>query len=181
MGRGYTVEHYKHLFDLLKKEIPTITFSTDIIVGFPNETHEQFLDTLALVDYCQYDLAYTFIYSVFRGHLGGLFPPFLSDVLQLFLYGGFGDDVGPDCLRGGELRRAGAHAQRGRPLAFCREDGAGAVWSGRVGRGDVRPHRAYVADVAGHPARAVCRGGVGLHPPAATADRLCGRMKWNQP
>ena len=63
MGRVYTVEHYKHLVDLLKKEIPTITFSTDIIVGFPNETHEQFLDTLALVDYCQYDLAYTFIYS----------------------------------------------------------------------------------------------------------------------
>ena len=63
MGRVYTVEHYKHLVDLLKKEIPTITFSTDIIVGFPNETHEQLLDTLALVDYCQYDLAYTFIYS----------------------------------------------------------------------------------------------------------------------
>lgn len=63
MGRGYTVEHYKHLYDLLKKEIPHITFSTDIIVGFPNETHEQFLDTLALVDYCKYDLAYTFIYS----------------------------------------------------------------------------------------------------------------------
>ena len=63
MGRVYTVEHYKHLVDLLKKEIPTITFSTDIIVGFPNETHEQFLDTLDLVDYCQYDLAYTFIYS----------------------------------------------------------------------------------------------------------------------
>ena len=63
MGRVYTVEHYKHLVDLLKKEIPTITFSTDIIVGFPNETHEQFLDTLSLVDYCQYDLAYTFIYS----------------------------------------------------------------------------------------------------------------------
>ena len=63
MGRVYTVEHYKHLVDLLKKEIPTITFSTYIIVGFPNETHEQFLDTLALVDYCQYDLAYTFIYS----------------------------------------------------------------------------------------------------------------------
>ena len=63
MGRVYTFEHYKHIVDLLKKEIPTITFSTDIIVGFPNETHEQFLDTLALVDYCQYDLAYTFIYS----------------------------------------------------------------------------------------------------------------------
>ena len=33
------------------------------LICFPNETHEQFLDTLALVDYCQYDLAYTFIYS----------------------------------------------------------------------------------------------------------------------
>ena len=63
MGRGYTVEHYKELFDDLKRRIPSITFSTDIIVGFPGETREQFEDTLALVDYCKYDLAYTFVFS----------------------------------------------------------------------------------------------------------------------
>ena len=63
MGRGYTVEQYKELFDALKRSIPDITFTTDLIVGFPSETDEQFQMTLDLVDYCQFDLAYTFIYS----------------------------------------------------------------------------------------------------------------------
>lgn len=63
MARGYTVEHYCSLIDALKKDIPNIALSTDFIVGFPNETHEQFEDTLKLVDYCQYDFAFIFIYS----------------------------------------------------------------------------------------------------------------------
>lgn len=63
MGRRYTVEHYKELYDKVVAKIPNCAFSTDIIVGFPNETEEQFQDTLDLVDYCKYDLAYTFIYS----------------------------------------------------------------------------------------------------------------------
>ncbi len=63
MGRGYTVEHFKKLYDALKEAIPNIAFSTDMIVGFPNETEEQFLDTLKLVDYCQFDFAFLFIYS----------------------------------------------------------------------------------------------------------------------
>ncbi len=63
MARGYTVEHYKMLYDELKKNIPNIAFSTDMIVGFPNETEEEFEETLALVDYCQYDFAFLFIYS----------------------------------------------------------------------------------------------------------------------
>lgn len=63
MARGYTVEHYKMLFDELKKNIPNIAFSTDMIVGFPNETEEQFQDTLKLVEYCQFDFAFLFIYS----------------------------------------------------------------------------------------------------------------------
>lgn len=67
MGRGYTVERYKSLVDEMKAKIPNITFSTDIIVGFPQETEEQFLDTLALVDYCKFDLAYTFVYSPREG------------------------------------------------------------------------------------------------------------------
>ena len=97
------------------------------------------------------------------GHLGGLFPAFLSDVLQLLLFGGVGRHVCPDSVCRGLVCRAGAHAQRGRPLAFRGEDGVGALWRERVGRCDVRPHRPYPADVARHPARAVCHGGFGLH------------------
>lgn len=63
MNRGYTQEAFKKLVDDMKREIPTITFTTDLIVGFPNETEEDFNKTLELVDYCQFDSAFTFIYS----------------------------------------------------------------------------------------------------------------------
>ena len=62
MGRRYTREEYKELFDKLKK-IDGISITTDIIVGFPGETEEDFLDTLDIVNYCKYDSAFTFIYS----------------------------------------------------------------------------------------------------------------------
>lgn len=63
MGRRYTSKTYRELVDNLKKTIPGVALSTDIIVGFPNETEEEFLDTLKMVEYCQYDSAFTFIYS----------------------------------------------------------------------------------------------------------------------
>lgn len=63
MGRGYTREHYLDLFYKIKKAVPHASFTTDIIVGFPNETEEQFEDTLSLVRECRFDGAYTFIYS----------------------------------------------------------------------------------------------------------------------
>ena len=62
MGRRYTSSDYKKLFDKLKK-IPGIAITTDIIVGFPGETEEDFKATLEMVNYCKYDGAYTFIYS----------------------------------------------------------------------------------------------------------------------
>ena len=63
MGRRYTREKFLALHDYIKEKVPHCTFSTDIIVGFPNETEEQFLDTLSLIDHCKFDNAYTFIYS----------------------------------------------------------------------------------------------------------------------
>ena len=63
MGRRYTKEEYLELFHKLKDRIPKVAISTDIIVGFPNETEEEFNDTLELVNECKYDLAYTFIFS----------------------------------------------------------------------------------------------------------------------
>lgn len=67
MGRNYTREKYLELFDELSLKIPNLSTSTDIIVGYPNETEEQFLDTLSIYDYCKYDTAYTFIYSPREG------------------------------------------------------------------------------------------------------------------
>lgn len=63
MGRKYTIEQYKELFDKIKTKIPNCAVSTDIIVGFPNETEQQYQHTLDIVNYCKYDNAYTFIYS----------------------------------------------------------------------------------------------------------------------
>ena len=62
MGRRYTREEYKTLFNKLK-EINGISITTDIIVGFPGETEEDFVDTLDIVNFCKYDGAFTFIYS----------------------------------------------------------------------------------------------------------------------
>ncbi len=67
MGRSYTREKYLKLFDQIKKKIPGVVFTTDIIVGYPNETEEQFEDTLSLYEYCKYDTAYTFVYSPREG------------------------------------------------------------------------------------------------------------------
>lgn len=67
MGRRYTVEKYKSVYDKIKEKLPECAFSTDIIVGFPNETEEQFQDTLDLVDYCQFDNVFSFVYSPREG------------------------------------------------------------------------------------------------------------------
>jgi tRNA-2-methylthio-N6-dimethylallyladenosine synthase len=63
MNRKYTISEYKNLFDSIKKKIPNVSVTTDIIVGFPGETEEDFQKTLDIVNYCKYDGAYTFIFS----------------------------------------------------------------------------------------------------------------------
>lgn len=67
MNRNYTREHYLGLIEKLRKEIPDIAISTDIIVGFPGENEEDFLDTLDIVERVQYDQAFMFMYSKRKG------------------------------------------------------------------------------------------------------------------
>lgn len=63
MNRHYTVGQYLDLIDYARQKIPGVTFSSDIIVGFPGETEEDFADTLALVKKVGYAQLFTFIYS----------------------------------------------------------------------------------------------------------------------
>ena len=63
MNRKYTKEQYLNLVEIMKKQIPNLTLSTDIIVGFPGETDEEFEDTLDVVKKVKFEQVYMFIYS----------------------------------------------------------------------------------------------------------------------
>ncbi len=63
MNRKYTKEQYLELVEKMKREIPNLTLSTDIIVGFPGETDEEFEDTLDVVRKVKFEQVYMFIYS----------------------------------------------------------------------------------------------------------------------
>lgn len=63
MNRHYNRERYMEIVEKLRATCPDLSISTDIIVGFPGETEEDFLDTLSLVREVEYDSAFTFIYS----------------------------------------------------------------------------------------------------------------------
>ena len=67
MNRKYTREDYLKLIEKLRIRVPDITLSTDIIVGFPGETDDDFEETLSLVKEVEYDSAFTFIYSIRKG------------------------------------------------------------------------------------------------------------------
>lgn len=67
MNRKYTREHYLDLIRKFRETRPDIAITTDIIVGFPGETEEDFQDTLSLVREVEYDSAFTFLYSVRKG------------------------------------------------------------------------------------------------------------------
>jgi tRNA-2-methylthio-N6-dimethylallyladenosine synthase len=79
MNRHYTREQYLDRVSQLRKVIPGIGLSTDIIVGFPGETEEQFADTISLVDEVRYDSAFTFIYSPRTGTKAAEMPGMITN------------------------------------------------------------------------------------------------------
>ena len=67
MNRGYTREHYLDLVAQLRARIPDIVLTSDVIVGFPGETQEEFEETLSLIEEVRFDALFTFIFSPRRG------------------------------------------------------------------------------------------------------------------
>jgi tRNA-2-methylthio-N6-dimethylallyladenosine synthase len=67
MRRGYRVERYVTTLDAARAAIPDLAVTTDLIVGFPGESDQEFDETLAVVAACEFDLAYTFIFSPREG------------------------------------------------------------------------------------------------------------------
>lgn len=81
MNRGYTREYYLRLVERIREAIPDVALTTDLIVGFPGETEDDFLQTLELVGQVRYDAAYTFVYSPRAGTPAARFEdptPFLE-------------------------------------------------------------------------------------------------------
>ena len=79
MNRKYTVEEYLDKVEKLRKAVPDIAITTDIIVAFPGETDEQFKHTLDLVEKVKYDGAYTFIFSPREGTPAFSYPNTLTE------------------------------------------------------------------------------------------------------
>lgn len=80
MNRHYTREHYLELVNYAKARIKNLDLTTDIIVGFPSETYEEFLDTVSLVKEVRYGSMFTFIYSARKGTPAAEMPdPFTKE------------------------------------------------------------------------------------------------------
>ncbi|MBC7074882.1 MAG: tRNA (N6-isopentenyl adenosine(37)-C2)-methylthiotransferase MiaB [Syntrophomonadaceae bacterium] len=73
MNRSYTREHYLELVEKIRHKIPGIAITSDLIVGFPGETEEDFLQTLDMVEKVRFDAAFTFMYSPRSGTKAALF------------------------------------------------------------------------------------------------------------
>ena len=78
MHRGYTREHYLELIRSLRARIPDIVLTSDVIVGFPGETTEEFEDTLKVLEAVEFDALFTFIYSPRKGTPAAELPDPLS-------------------------------------------------------------------------------------------------------
>ena len=82
MNRKYTKEDYLLLIRKLRDAVPEIAITTDIIVGFPGETEEDFDETLDLVKQVRFDSAFTFLYSIRKGTPAGKYTEQVSEAVK---------------------------------------------------------------------------------------------------
>ena len=82
MNRRYTREHYLGLIDMIRRYLPDCGITTDIMVGFPYETEEDFLDTMDIVEKVRFSTAFTFIYSVRKGTKAAEVPQIPYEIKQ---------------------------------------------------------------------------------------------------
>jgi len=83
MGRIYTVEHYLKIVEYIKKNISYVSLTTDLIVGFPSETEEEYEATLKAVKEVQYDAAFMFRYSVRPGTTAAKFEDDIPEDVKI--------------------------------------------------------------------------------------------------
>lgn len=82
MNRRYTREHYLGLIDMIRRYLPDCGITTDIMVGFPYETEEDFLDTMDIVEKVRFSTAFTFIYSLRKGTKAAEMPQIPYEIKQ---------------------------------------------------------------------------------------------------
>jgi len=82
MNRPYTRERYREIVEALRAVRPDMYFSTDVIVGFPGETDEDFAETRELFESCNYDMAYVFKYSIRSGTPAAELPDQIPDEIK---------------------------------------------------------------------------------------------------
>ena len=82
MLREYTIEHYMGIIEKFRKAVPKIVLTTDIIVGFVNETDEEFQETLKLLDWAEFDFIYSYAYSMRQKTRAANMQDFLTDDIR---------------------------------------------------------------------------------------------------
>ena len=83
MGRIYTADHYFRIVDYIREKLPYVTLTTDLIVGFPSETDEEYEMTLAAVRRIRYDAAFMFRYSVRPGTTAAKLPDDVPESVKI--------------------------------------------------------------------------------------------------
>ncbi|MBE6068162.1 MAG: tRNA (N6-isopentenyl adenosine(37)-C2)-methylthiotransferase MiaB [Clostridium lundense] len=99
MNRKYTRKEYLNLVNKIKAKIPGVALTTDIIVGFPGETEEDFSETLSLVSEVEYDSAFTFLYSTRKGTPACEFETQVSEEVKRERFNRLVEEVNKACAK----------------------------------------------------------------------------------